>query len=82
MLSDGTQIDNSEYLESLENSAELIVCKISIYFELKRYMESKNISYPLEIDYFLLHLLAFLVAWLLFNFDEYLLSSFVEAVLK
>ena len=26
LLSDGTQIDDNEYLESLENSIELIVC--------------------------------------------------------
>ena len=26
LLSDGTQIDNNEYLSSLENSTELIVC--------------------------------------------------------
>ena len=59
LLSDGTRIDNNIYLESLENRTELIVCteeqrkKISIYFELKRYLSLKNISYPLDIDYFL-----------------------------
>ena len=59
LLFDGTRIDNSEYLESLENSTELIVCteeqiqKLLIYFELKRYLSLKNISYPLAIDYFL-----------------------------
>ena len=58
-LSDGTRIDDNEYLESLENSAELIVCteeqieKLSVYFELKRYLSLKNMSYPLNIDYFL-----------------------------
>ena len=26
LLSDGTQIDNNEYLSSLENNTELIVC--------------------------------------------------------
>ena len=56
-LSDGTRID--EYLETLENAAELIICteeqiqKLSIYFELKRYLSLKNISYTLNIDYFL-----------------------------
>ena len=46
-------------LSSLENDTELIVCteeevqKSSIYFELKRYLSLKNISHPLNIDYFL-----------------------------
>ena len=59
LLSDGTQIDNNEYLSSLGNGTELIVCtegkiqKLLIYFELKRYLSFKNISYPLDIDYFL-----------------------------
>ena len=59
LLSDGTRIDDNEYLSSLENSTELIVCteeqiqKLLIYFELKRYLSLKNISYPLDIDYFL-----------------------------
>ena len=58
-LSDGTRIDDNEYLESLEDGTELIVCteeqtqKLSIYFELKRYLSIKNISYQLNIDYFL-----------------------------
>ena len=58
-LSNGTRIDNNEYLRSLENGTELIVCteeqiqKLSIYFELKRFLSFKNISYPLRIDYFL-----------------------------
>ena len=44
LLSDGTRTDNYEYLSSLENDTELIVCtgeqieKISSYFELKRYL--------------------------------------------
>ena len=59
LLSDGTRIDDNEYLSSLENSTELIVCteeqiqKLLIYFELKRYLSLKNISYPLNIDYFI-----------------------------
>ena len=59
LLSDGTQIDEDEYLSSLEDSIELIVCteeqiqELSIYFELKRYIRLKNISYPLNIDYFI-----------------------------
>ena len=59
LLSDGTRIDENEYLESLETATELIVCaeeqtqKLSIYFELKRYLSLRNISYTLNIDYFL-----------------------------
>ena len=56
LLSDGTQIDNNEYLSSLENGTELIVCveeqiqKLLIHFEWKRYLSFKNISYALDID--------------------------------
>ena len=59
LLSDSTRIDDNEYLSSLENGTELIVCteeqiqKLLIYFELKRYLSFKNISHPLDIDYFL-----------------------------
>ena len=59
LLSDGTRIDDNEYLSSLENGTELIVCteeqiqKLSVYFELKRYLHFENISYPLDIDLFL-----------------------------
>ena len=59
LLSDGTRIDDNEYLRSLENGTELIVCteeqiqKLLIYFELKRYFSFKNISYPLDIEYFI-----------------------------
>ena len=48
LLSDGTRIDDSEYLSSPENGAELIVCmeeqiqKLLIYFELKRYLGFKK----------------------------------------
>ena len=56
LLSDGTRIDEDEYLGSLENGTELIVCtgeqieKLSIYSEIK---SLKNISYSLNIDYFI-----------------------------
>ena len=56
LLSEGTRIDGNEYLESLENGTELIVCiegqiqQVSIYFELKRHLSLKNISYTLNID--------------------------------
>ena len=59
LLFDGTQIDNNEYLSSLENSTELIGCteeqiqKLLIYFEWKSYLSFENISYSLDIDYFL-----------------------------
>ena len=59
LLSDCTRIDEDEYLSSLEDATELIVCteeqiqKLPIYFELKRYLNLKNISYALNIDYFL-----------------------------
>ena len=66
LLSDGTRIDDDEYLESLENGAKLIVCmeeqiqKLSIYFESKWYLSFKSISYPLDIDYFIWRLAAIL----------------------
>ena len=59
LVSDGTRIDEDEYLSSLEDGTELIICteeqiqKLLIYFELKRYLSLKNISYLLNIDYFL-----------------------------
>ena len=49
LLSDGTRIDDNQYLESLETATELIVCieeqieKLSIYFGIKRYLSFKNI---------------------------------------
>ena len=55
LLSDGTRIDEDEYLSSLENGTELIVCteeqieKLSTYFELKRKLSLKSISYPLKV---------------------------------
>ena len=64
LLFDGTRIDDNEYLSSLENGTELIVCteeqiqKLMVYFELKRYLSFKNISYPLDIDYFMWRLTA------------------------
>ena len=55
LLSDGTRIDEDEYLSSLENGTELIVCteeqieKLSTYFELKRCLSLKSIYYPLKV---------------------------------
>ena len=68
LLSDGTRIDDNEYLSSLEDVTELIVCteeqtqKLLICFELERYLSLKNISYPLNIDYFIWRLAAFQMA--------------------
>ena len=68
LLSDSTWIDDNEYLERLGTATELMVCteeqiqKLSIYFELKRYLNLKNISYLLNIDYFIWHLATFWVA--------------------
>ena len=65
LLSDGTRTDENEYLSSLENGTEFIVCteeqiqELSIYFELKRYLSHKNIPYALNINYFLWRLAAF-----------------------
>ena len=59
LLSDGTRINGNKYLSSLENGTELIVCtgeqiqKLWVYFKLKRYLSLKNISYPLDIEYFI-----------------------------
>ena len=56
LLSDGTRIYEDEYLSSLEDGTELIICteeqiqKLTIHFELKRYVSLKNISYALNID--------------------------------
>ena len=93
LLSDGTRIDDNEYLESIEKGTELIVCteeqirKLSIYFELKRYVSLKNISYSLKINYFFWRMAAFkqtnrVTAFLKNSFDKYLLSIFVETVLS
>ena len=48
LLSDGTRIDDDEYLESLEQ-----IQKLSIYFESNRYLSLKNISYSLNNDFFM-----------------------------
>ena len=66
--SDGTRIDHNEYLETLENGTELIILteeqiqKLSVYFEIKRYLSLRNIDYPLNIDYFIWRVTAFWVA--------------------
>ena len=84
LFSDGTRIDKGEYLSSLEDGTELIVCteeqieKLSIYFKLKRNLSLKNISYPPDIDYFIWRLIAFrVVAFSKNNFDvmEAVISS-------
>ena len=56
---DGTQIDENENLNSLETTTEITASaekqtrKLSSYFHVKRYLRPKNISYPVNIDYFL-----------------------------
>ena len=61
LLSDGTLIEDNEYLKSLETATGLIVCteeqiqKLSIYFDIKRYLHFKNIFYPLNIYYVIRH---------------------------
>ena len=48
LLSNGTRIDENEYLSNLENGTELTVCteeqieKVSIYFEIKRYLSLED----------------------------------------
>ena len=59
LLFSGTLIEGNEYQESFETDTELIACtdeqiqKLLIYLDIKRYLHFKNISYPLNIDYFL-----------------------------
>ena len=60
LISDGTWIgDDDEYLERLQAATELIVCtelricKLLICFETERYLQFKNISYTVMINYFL-----------------------------
>ena len=83
LLSDGTWIDDNEYLESLETATELIVCteeqiqKLLIYSDVKRYLHFKNIS---TFGYFCVTKTG--GCFFQNNFDKYLLSSFVEAVLS
>ena len=78
LVSNGTRIDDNEYLERLENGREFIICteeqiqKLLIYFELKRHLSLKNISHPLNIDYFIWRLAASKIALM---FIEEVLSS-------
>ena len=82
LLSDGTRIDDDEYLESLEQ-----IQKLSIYFESNRYLSLKNISYSLNNDFFM-KLGCFYAnkPGGCFseknNLEDQLLSSFIEAVLS
>lgn len=65
LLSDSIWIDYNEHLSKLRTATELTVFtgeqiqKFLIYFELKRYLSFKKISYPINIDYFLWRLAAF-----------------------
>ena len=50
LLSDDSRTDDNEYLESLKTATELIhctkeqMCKLSICFDIKRYLSFKNIE--------------------------------------
>ena len=61
LLSDGTRIDDNEYLESLENGTELIVYteeqiqKLLIYFELKKIPKPQKHLSSVKHPLFLLH---------------------------
>ena len=55
----GKMIEGLDHHKMDTDDTKLIICteeqiqKLSIYFELKRYLNLKNISYPLNIDCFL-----------------------------
>ena len=72
LLSDGTRIDEDAYLSGLENDTEIIICteeqiqKLSIYFELKRYLSLKNIALSMK------HRLLFIM------FDSSLVISYMR----
>ena len=59
LLSDSSQTNDNKYLESLETATELNFCmeeqkfKLSIYFDIKRCLQFKRISYLVIIDCFL-----------------------------
>ena len=53
LLSDGTRIDDNEYCTKLIVCTEEQIEKLSIYFEIKRYLRLKKISHPLNIDHFI-----------------------------
>ena len=54
LFSDGTRIDDNEYLSSgTEFHTEEQIQKLRIFFELKSYLSYKNISCPLDIEYFI-----------------------------
>ena len=56
---DSTRIDIEDYSESLETDTRLIVYteehmhKVSVYFDIKRYLQIRIFSYSVNIDYFL-----------------------------
>ena len=59
LLSDGNQIDDNEYLESLETARELIASteeemqKLWIYFHIERHLHFKSILCNININYFI-----------------------------
>ena len=75
MLSDGNQIDDNKYLENLEIATELIVAieeqiqKLTIYYDIKRYL------WPL----FIIHLLNDFSAS---SYKQYFLTRLAQIVLN
>ena len=63
-----------------------LIQKLSIYFELKRYLNLKNICYQLNIDYFFMTLGYFLVDCFfeitLMFIETVLSSTFYQVLLK
>ena len=59
LLSDGNQIDDNEYLESLETARELIASTeeqmqiLWIYFHIERHLHFKSILSNVNINYFI-----------------------------
>ena len=76
LLSDGSLIDENQYLESLEIATELIVCTEEQFQKLPIYLELiTSLKHLLSIKRRLFFYDAWLLSgWLLFNFDKYLLN--------
>ena len=53
LISDGTRIDNNEYLKSLENATELTVCTEEKMQKIANLFFHKKISYDVNINIFI-----------------------------
>ena len=53
VISDGTRIDDNEYLKSLENATELTVCAEEKMQKLPIYFYIKKIPYDVSINIFI-----------------------------